>query len=126
MQPSIDVPQARFFARVLSIEVARVTERAAVAAAIFRGQRLPDSAVNAATKTIVRELGKLPIAGTIVTSGEGERDGIPTRLENKLVGRPEGGFEVDVAVDPLDGRSLCAGNMPGAVTVLAIAEKAVC
>jgi len=123
LEPFIQVPQAKFFARVLSIEIARVAERAAVAAAVYRGLRSPDLAVNAATKAILRELGKLPIEGTIVSSGEGERDGIPTRMEGKSIGRQEGGFKVDVALDPLDGRSLCADNMPGAVTVLAISEK---
>src|SRR5262249_56486229 len=63
---------------------------------------------------------KLPINGTIVI-GEGERDEAPMLFIGETVGNKHGP-EVDIAVDPLEGTTLCAKNMPGAIATMAVAE----
>ena len=97
--------------RVLSIEIVRVTERAAVAAARLRGRGNEKEADQAAVDAMRREMNKLPIEGTIVI-GEGERDEAPMLFIGEKVGK--GGPKLDIAVDPLEGTTLCAKNMPGA------------
>src|SRR5262245_12019310 len=105
--------------RILSIEIVRVTERAAVAAARLRGRGNEKDADQAAVDAMRREMNKLPIEGTIVI-GEGERDEAPMLFIGEKVGR--GGHKVDIAVDPLEGTTLCAKNMPGAIATMAAAE----
>src|SRR5215831_4203072 len=105
--------------RILSIEIVRVTERAAVAAARLRGRGNEKDADQAAVDAMRREMNKLPIEGTIVI-GEGERDEAPMLFIGEKVGR--GGHRVDIAVDPLEGTTLCAKNMPGAIATMAMAE----
>ncbi len=67
-----------------------------------------------------RELNRLPIAGRIVI-GEGERDEAPMLFIGEEVGTGRGPA-VDIAVDPLEGTTLCAKNMPGSIAVMAMAE----
>jgi fructose-1,6-bisphosphatase II / sedoheptulose-1,7-bisphosphatase len=67
-----------------------------------------------------RELNKLPIEGTIVI-GEGERDEAPMLFIGEKVGL-NAGPKVDIAVDPLEGTTLCAKNMPGAIATMAMAD----
>ena len=67
-----------------------------------------------------RELNKLPIDGTIVI-GEGERDEAPMLFIGEEVGNKHGP-KVDIAVDPLEGTTLCAKNMPGSIATMAMAE----
>jgi len=105
--------------RILSLEIVRVTERAAVSAARLRGRGNEKAADQAAVDAMRRELNKLPIHGTVVI-GEGERDEAPMLFIGEEVGST--GFEVDIAVDPLEGTTLCAKNMPGAIATLAVAE----
>jgi len=106
--------------RILSLEIVRVTERAAVAAARLRGRGDEKAADQAAVDAMRRELGTLPIAGTVVI-GEGERDEAPMLFIGEKVGT-KAGPKVDIAVDPLEGTTLCAKNMPGAIATLAMAE----
>jgi fructose-1,6-bisphosphatase II / sedoheptulose-1,7-bisphosphatase len=106
--------------RVLSLEIARVTERAAVAAATLRGRGNEKAADQAAVDAMRREMNKLHIAGTIVI-GEGERDEAPMLYIGEEVGAGNGP-KVDIAVDPLEGTTLCAKNMPGAIATMAMAE----
>jgi fructose-1,6-bisphosphatase II / sedoheptulose-1,7-bisphosphatase len=106
--------------RILSIEIVRVTERAAVAAAHLRGRGNEKAADQAAVDAMRRELGKLPIDGTVVI-GEGERDEAPMLFIGENVGKKIGP-KVDIAVDPLEGTTLCAKNMPGAIATMAMAE----
>jgi len=106
--------------RALSLEIVRVTERAAVAAAGLRGLGNEMDADQAAVDAMRRELNKLPIDGTIVI-GEGERDEAPMLFIGEAVGNRRGP-KVDIAVDPLEGTTLCAKNMPGAIATMAIAE----
>ena len=106
--------------RVLSIEITRVTERAAVAAAHLRGRGDEKAADQAAVDAMRREMNALAIDGTIVI-GEGERDEAPMLYIGENVGNKKGP-KVDIAVDPLEGTTLCAKNMPGAIAVMAMAE----
>jgi fructose-1,6-bisphosphatase II / sedoheptulose-1,7-bisphosphatase len=106
--------------RALSLEIVRVTERAAVAAARLAGRGNEKAADQAAVDAMRRELNKLPIDGTIVI-GEGERDEAPMLFIGETVGNRRGP-KVDIAVDPLEGTTLCAKNMPGAIATMAIAE----
>src|SRR5205823_8576137 len=107
--------------RILSIEIVRVTERAAVSAARLRGQGKEKSSDQAAVDAMRRELNKLPIDGTVVI-GEGELDEAPMLFIGEKVGN-RNGPKVDIAVDPLEGTTLCAKNMPGAIATLAIADE---
>src|SRR5688500_6223763 len=106
--------------RILSIEIVRVTERASVSAARLRGQGKEKGSDQAAVDAMRRELNKLPIDGTVVI-GEGERDEAPMLFIGEQVGA-RNGPKVDIAVDPLEGTTLCAKNMPGAIATMAMAE----
>jgi fructose-1,6-bisphosphatase II / sedoheptulose-1,7-bisphosphatase len=106
--------------RALAIEIARVTERAAVAAAHLRGRGAEKKSDQAAVDAMRRELGSLPIDGTVVI-GEGEMDEAPMLFIGEKVGT-RSGPKVDIAVDPLEGTTLCAKNMPGAIATLAMAD----
>jgi fructose-1,6-bisphosphatase II / sedoheptulose-1,7-bisphosphatase len=106
--------------RFLSLEIARVTERAAVAAARLRGRGAEKQSDQAAVDAMRRELAGLSIAGTVVI-GEGEMDEAPMLFIGEKVGT-KNGPKVDIAVDPLEGTTLCAKNMPGAIATLAVAE----
>jgi len=107
--------------RVLVLEVARVTEAAAIAAARLRGRGKTKDADKAAVDAMRRELGKLSIKGRVVI-GEGEMDEAPMLYIGEEVGTKDGP-EVDIAVDPLEGTTICAKAMPNALAVLAIAER---
>src|SRR3954470_15016252 len=117
---SITVQSHLVLERVLSIEIVRVTERAAVSAARLRGQGKDKASDQAAVDAMRRELNKLPIEGTVVI-GEGEMDEAPMLFIGEQVGNKTGA-QVDIAVDPLEGTVLCAKNMPGAIATLAMAE----
>jgi fructose-1,6-bisphosphatase II / sedoheptulose-1,7-bisphosphatase len=117
---SITVAPSQVLERVLSLEIVRVTERAAVSAARLRGHGKSKASDQAAVDAMRRELNKLPIEGTVVI-GEGEMDEAPMLFIGEKVGS-KGGFKVDIAVDPLEGTTLCAKNMPGAIATLAMAE----
>jgi fructose-1,6-bisphosphatase II / sedoheptulose-1,7-bisphosphatase len=106
--------------RILALEIARVTERAAVAAARLRGRGDETAADQAAVDAMRREMNNLPIIGTVVI-GEGERDEAPMLFIGEKVGSGHGP-KVDIAVDPLEGTTLCAKNMPGAIATMAVAE----
>ncbi|MDO8533922.1 MAG: class II fructose-bisphosphatase, partial [Xanthobacteraceae bacterium] len=118
---SITVQPGLMIERVLSIEIVRVTERAAVSAARLRGRGDEMAADQAAVDAMRRELNKLPIDGTVMI-GEGERDEAPMLFIGEKVGNKKGP-KVDIAVDPLEGTTLCAKNMNGAIAVMAMAES---
>ena len=106
--------------RALSLEIVRVTERAAVAAARLRGRGAEKKSDQAAIDAMRRELAGLHVDGTVVI-GEGEMDEAPMLFIGEKVGT-KSGPKVDIAVDPLEGTTLCAKNMPGAIATLAMAE----
>lgn len=107
--------------RVLVLEVARVTEVAAIAAAKLRGRGNEKAADKAAVDAMRQELGKVSFRGTVVI-GEGEMDEAPMLYIGEEVGNGTGP-EVDIAVDPLEGTTICAKAMPNALAVLAISER---
>ena len=107
--------------RSLTLELVRVTERAAVAAAEWRGKGDEKAADHAAVEAMRDELGRVHLQGRIVI-GEGERDAAPMLFIGEEVGKGIGP-EVDIAVDPLEGTTLCAKNQPDSICVLAMAER---
>src|SRR5882757_9161014 len=117
---SITVHSSLVLERILSMEIVRVTERAAVSAARLRGRGAEKASDQAAVDAMRRELNKLPIDGTVVI-GEGEIDEAPMLFIGEEVGT-KNGPKVDIAVDPLEGTTLCAKNMPGAITTVAMAD----
>src|SRR6202171_3116640 len=120
MTTHISVPPQLLLERILTLEIVRVTERAAVSAARLRGHGNEKAADQAAVDAMRRELNKLPIQGTVVI-GEGERDEAPMLFIGEKVGL-NAGPKVDIAVDPLEGTTLCAKNMPGAIATMAMAD----
>lgn len=110
----------------------RVTELAAVAAAQTMGYGDSHRSDRVAVEAMRQELDALPMAGRIVI-GEGERDEAPMLYIHEELGTQKGEagraaageslLEVDIAVDPLEGTALCATGAPGAVAVLAAAER---
>src|ERR1700754_1053826 len=117
---SITVQSDLVLERILSIEIVRVTERAAVSSARLRGHGKDKASDQAAVDAMRRELNKLPIDGTVVI-GEGEIDEAPMLFIGEKVGT-KNGPKVDIAVDPLEGTTLCAKNMAGAIATVAMAD----
>jgi len=107
--------------RTLTLELVRVTERAAIASAGWRGKGDEKAADAAAVEAMRAELERVHISGRIVI-GEGERDEAPMLFIGEDVGAGDGP-EVDIAVDPLEGTTLCAKNQPDSLCVLALAER---
>ena len=120
MSEAITVPSGQVIERILTLELVRVTERAAVASARLRGRGNEKAADQAAVDAMRRELNKLPIDGTVVI-GEGERDEAPMLFIGEKVANKQGP-KVDIAVAPLEGTTLCAKDMPGSIAVMAMAE----
>ncbi len=114
------IQEEKIIERILTLELVRVTERAAVAAARLRGRGDEKAADQAAVDAMRRELNRLPIDGTVVI-GEGERDEAPMLFIGERVGTKTGP-KVDIAVDPLEGTTLCAKDMPGSIAVMAMAK----
>ena len=107
--------------RELVLEVVRVTEEAAIAASRVAGKGDSDLVDQAGTDAMRRVLNDLDIDGEIVI-GEGERDEAPMLYIGETVGAGDGP-QVDIAVDPLEGTTLCAKNQPDSICVLAMAER---
>ena len=98
-----------------------VTSKAAIASYNFVGKKDKIAADKAAVDSMRNELNKLDIKGQIVI-GEGELDKAPMLYIGEKVGTTNGP-EIDIAVDPLEGTNFAANNLPGALSVIAIAEK---
>ena len=107
--------------RMLSLGLARVSEQAAIAAAKLVGAGDEKAADQAAVDAMRTQLNKLDIRGRIVI-GEGERDEAPMLYIGEEVGNGTGP-EVDIALDPLEGTTLCAKDMPNALAVIAMGPK---
>ncbi len=107
--------------RNLVLDVARVTEAAAIGAVKWRGRGDEKAADQAAVDAMRRALNGLNIEGRVVI-GEGERDEAPMLYIGEEVGTGDGP-EVDIALDPLEGTTICAKGLPNALAVLAFAEK---
>ena len=111
--------QAEFQDRLLSLGLARVSEAAAIASAALIGRGDEKAADQAAVNAMRDQLNLLDIAGTVVI-GEGERDEAPMLFIGEKVGTGNGPA-VDIALDPLEGTTLTAKDMPNALTVIAMA-----
>ncbi len=107
--------------RNLALEAVRVTEAAALSASRWMGMGDEEAADQAAVDAMRRVLNNMSIQGTVVI-GEGERDKAPMLYIGEKVGSGEGP-EVDIALDPLEGTTICATGAPNALAVVAIAEK---
>jgi fructose-1,6-bisphosphatase II len=107
--------------RNLALELVRVTEAAAMAAARWVGRGDKNGADGAAVKAMRALVQSVSMHG-IVVIGEGEKDDAPMLFNGEHVGDGSGA-EVDVAVDPIDGTTLCAKGMPNAIAVLAVSER---
>ncbi|NHF72499.1 class II fructose-bisphosphatase [Paracoccus xiamenensis] len=107
--------------RMLSLGLARVSEAAAHASATLIGRGDEKAADQAAVNAMRDQLNKLDIKGVVVI-GEGERDEAPMLFIGEEVGSGTGP-EVDIALDPLEGTTLTAKDMPNALTVIAMAPR---
>ena len=113
--------EIKFHDRMLSLGLARVTEAAALASAKLIGRGDEKAADQAAVDAMRDELNKLEINGTVVI-GEGERDEAPMLYIGENVGQGHGP-EVDIALDPLEGTTLTAKDMPNALAVIAMGPR---
>jgi len=107
--------------RSLALDLARVTEAAALACGRWVGKGDKISADDAATTAMRQTLGTIDIDGTVVI-GEGEMDEAPMLYIGEKVGSP-GLRAVDIAVDPLEGTILCSKGGPGAIATIAMAPQ---
>ena len=110
-----------FHDRMLSLGLARVSEAAALASAKLIGRGDEKTADQAAVNAMRDQLNKLDIKGVVVI-GEGERDEAPMLYIGEEVGTGEGPA-VDIALDPLEGTTLTAKDMPNALTVIAMGPR---
>ena len=106
--------------RTLVLEVVRVTEAGAIAASELNGRGDEKAADAAAVEAMRTAFNSLQIDGRVVI-GEGERDEAPMLYIGEEVGA--GGVAVDIALDPLEGTTICAKAMPNALAVVAITER---
>jgi fructose-1,6-bisphosphatase II len=107
--------------RNLALELVRVTEAAAIAAGRWVGRGDKNGADAAAVDSMRRLISSVSMNGVVVI-GEGEKDDAPMLFNGEHVGTGEGP-EADVAVDPIDGTTLCAKGMNNALAVMAVAER---
>ncbi|MBI3768625.1 MAG: class II fructose-bisphosphatase [Deltaproteobacteria bacterium] len=105
--------------RNLALEVVRVTEAAALASARFMGRGDEAGADQAAIEAMRRAFNAIPVSGTVLI-GEGSHDETPVLYAGEQVG--EGGSATEVALDALEGASICATGGAGALSIIAIAE----
>jgi fructose-1,6-bisphosphatase II len=107
--------------RNLALELLRATEAAALAAAPLQGRGDKEAADQRAVDAMRAALASVDMKGTVVI-GEGEKDEAPMLYFGEEIGN---GMEpeVDVAVDPIDGTEFTANGLPGAMSVVALAER---
>src|SRR5689334_25164170 len=107
--------------RNLALELVRVTEAAALAAARWVGRGEKESADQAAVDAMRLMLDTVPMDGFVVI-GEGEKDEAPMLFNGEEIGDGSPP-RVDIAVDPLEGTTLTARGMPSALSVIALSER---
>jgi len=115
------IARSQLLDRVLVLEMVRVTEAAAIAAAKLIGRGDEKAADAAAVEAMRAAFNELDFDGTVVI-GEGERDEAPMLYIGEKVGRGTGP-KIDIALDPLEGTTICATGGPNSLAVLAIAEE---
>jgi len=99
----------------------KVSSKAALASSYLVGKKDKNAADQAAVDSMRSELNKIDMSGKVVI-GEGSLDEAPMLFTGELLGNKKGP-SFDIAVDPLEGTNFAANNLPGAISVLAIAEK---
>ncbi|MBO9349568.1 MAG: class II fructose-bisphosphatase [Chloroflexus sp.] len=107
--------------RNLGMDLVRATEAAALRSGRWMGRGDKNGADQAAVDAMRMALNSVPMNG-IVVIGEGEKDEAPMLYIGERVGTGEGD-EIDVAVDPVEGTTLLAEGMPGAIAIVAVAER---
>lgn len=107
--------------RNLALEFVRVTEAAALESARLMGRGDEKAADHAAVEAMRKALNSIQFEGTVVI-GEGERDEAPMLYIGEKVGKG-GGPKLDIALDPLEGTTICAKGMNNSLSVIAIAEQ---
>ncbi len=112
---------AAFLPQSIIMDAVSVCEKAAIAAAQVRGQGNEKHADQVAVDAMRRALNELPMRGLVVI-GEGERDEAPMLYIGEAVGQGTGPA-VDIALDPLEGTTICAKNMPGSLATAAFATE---
>ena len=118
-----NTPASKVLDRVLVLEMVRVTEAAAIAASHLIGRGDEKAADHAAVEGMRRAFDELYMDGTVVI-GEGERDEAPMLfIGEKVGGAPGTGPKIDIALDPLEGTTICAKAGPNSLAVLAAAEE---
>ncbi len=108
--------------RNLALELVRVTEAAALACGRWVGKGDKEAADGAATDAMRRMLETLNINGTVVI-GEGEMDEAPMLYIGEKLGSEDAATKVDIAVDPLEGTSICAKGMSGSIATITLAPE---
>lgn len=109
--------------RNLALEFVRITEAAALASAKWMGRGDEKSADQAAVDAMRKAFDTVRINGTVVI-GEGERDEAPMLFIGEKVGlQKEDSPEIDIALDPLEGTTICASGGVGAISVIACAQR---
>ena len=103
-----------------TLDFVKVTEAAALAASRWMGRGERNIADGAAVEKMREALNEMPISGRIVI-GEGERDEAPMLFIGEELG--QGGFAVDIAVDPVEGTNLVANGLPNSIAVMALADR---
>lgn len=109
--------------RNLALEFVRVTEMAALSSSVLMGRGDEKAADQAAVDSMRQGFDSIKMNGRVVI-GEGERDEAPMLYIGEEVGtREEGDPSIDIALDPLEGTTICATGGPGALSVIAVADK---
>ena len=102
-------------------QIIKVSEKAALASSYLVGKKDKIAADQAAVDSMRSELNKIDMNGEVVI-GEGSLDEAPMLYTGEKLGNKNGPY-FDIAVDPLEGTNFAANNLPGAISVIAIAEK---
>jgi fructose-1,6-bisphosphatase II len=108
--------------RNLALEFVRITEAAALASARYMGRGDEKAADQAAVDAMRKAFDSVNVDGTVVI-GEGERDEAPMLYIGERVGKKNSEMQIDIALDPLEGTTICATGGVGAISVIAVAEK---
>ena len=107
--------------KVFQDQLIKITQEAAASVYPHLGKNNKIIADEAATNSMRKNLNEMDMKGNIVI-GEGEMDEAPMLYIGEKVGTKKGP-ELDIAVDPLEGTNFAANNLPGALSVIAVAEK---
>lgn len=108
--------------RNFALEFVRVTEAAALSSSRFMGRGDEKAADQAAVDAMRNALNSVDFDGTVVI-GEGERDEAPMLYIGEKVGKAKSGIKLDLALDPLEGTTICANGSNNSISVIAIAEQ---